>query len=62
MTTIKVGTKVRGLGRNGRSWSPRPVGEVTLVWRNRHDEFVRVAWDGTCVEDDMRRSEIEVAR
>lgn len=54
-TTIRKGDRVTGLGRNGNPWPSRPTGVVTRV----HGDFVRVQWDDSAVEDDMRPNEIE---
>lgn len=55
---FRKGDVVRGLGRNGRPWNPRPVGDVTRVVRG----YVRVQWRDCVVEDDMRQSEVEHVR
>jgi hypothetical protein len=57
-TTKRTGDHVAGIGRNGHPWPSRPTGVVTMVWRNRDGEHVRVQWDGCCVEDDMDPSEL----
>lgn len=50
MTNYRKGDKVRGLGRYGATWADQPTGTVTDV----RDGWVRVQWDDSAVEDDMR--------
>jgi len=47
---FRKGQQVVGLHRGGQAWSPQPIGTVTQVRAG----WVRVAWHGTCVEDDMK--------
>lgn len=57
-----IGDCVVGLGRRGVAWPDRPLGWVTELWnRGDGDEWVRVQWHDSAVEEDMRPDELEHA-
>jgi hypothetical protein len=60
MTTTKfeVGDKVMGLGRRGAIWRRKPIGTVTKVHTVLGDNWVRVQWDRSAVEDDMEPADL----